>query len=651
MYENLFEPLNLGSVTVPNRIARGAHNVGLPWVDQSDAFIAYHEERAKGGVGLIVLGIAGVHATSPTGIPVTHDKVIGGYEKIASRLHPHGTKVFQQLWHAGSARAFPGTAPWSASDVPNPHVGVSPIPMTKAMIDDVVESFAAAARRVKEGGLDGIELHGAHGYLIGQFLSPATNHRTDEYGGTEENRVRFLAEILAAIRGTVGPDFPVGVRFSSEDGTDGGLRPKDVAAIARRIESAVDFIDVTKSTDYRHHQMFATMDSPLAYEIPDSEVVTRELSVPTIVTGRIMTLDVASEIIASGAADMVSIVRPLIADPGLIEKARSGRSAQIRPCIGTNQGCVAKVLTTGKVGCSVNPTVGREFEMSFEPDGKAATSKRVLIVGGGPAGLEAARTAALRGHTVELLEMSRQLGGQVAIAASAPHRADMGAITSWLADEVKRLGVKVRLGVPADPELIMAQNPDEVIIAAGSTPRRDGFQASHPAKPIPGAGLRHVYTSWDVFGFGGRAEVGHNVLVHDDTGSYEAISVVEKLIADGHQVTFATRHETVGGTVDFPPATVYPARERMAAAGVEFVHMSYVGEITPDDVELVLAGGTARKRVGADTVVLVGYNEPNRENADELIDAPFPVHLIGDATGTRTVDEAIRQGAELARTI
>jgi 2,4-dienoyl-CoA reductase-like NADH-dependent reductase (Old Yellow Enzyme family) len=195
-YESVFRPLNIGSVTMRNRIARGGHNIGTPWVDESDDLIAYHEARAKGEVALTILGIAGVHRTSRSTIPVMDDSVIEGYQRLVERVQPHGMKLFQQLWHAGPARYFQPEQPWSASDTPNPFVGVPPRPMTKSMIDEVVEGFASAARRVKAGGIDGVEIHGAHGYLIAQFLSPATNHREDEYGGSLENRLRFLREVL-----------------------------------------------------------------------------------------------------------------------------------------------------------------------------------------------------------------------------------------------------------------------------------------------------------------------------------------------------------------------------------------------------------------------------------------------------------------------
>ena len=473
MYDNLFEPLRIAGTNVANRIVRAAHSTGAPWVDVSDDLIAYHEARARGGVGLSILEIAGVQRRTATAIPVHHDRVVEGYAQLMKRLRPHGMKVFQQLWHGGNARVVPTEAPWSASEVPNPVNGVSPRPMTQAMIDEVVADFAAAARRVRDGGLDGVEIHGAHGYLIGQFLSPATNHRTDGYGGALENRTRLLREILAAVRDEVGPDFPIGVRLSGDEQIDGGLGPHDTASIVEGIEHLADFIDVSLGSYYRFHKFFETME-PLGYEIPTSEVVTRATNLPTIITGRIMTLEHASRIVADGTADMVSMVRALIADPELVAKARSGRDNETRPCIGSNQGCVGQLLLTGKLACVVNPAAGRESTTPFETPAPAAVSKRVVVIGGGPAGLEAARTAALRGHDVVLFEMTRQLVGQVTIAATAPYRADIGRSHAGSESEVRRLGVRIHLQTPADPDLIRAEQPDEVIVATGSTPRRDG---------------------------------------------------------------------------------------------------------------------------------------------------------------------------------
>lgn len=651
-YPNVFQPQAIRGCTIPNRIVRTAHSTGAT----GDDLIAYHEARARGGVGLAIIEIAGVNTDSATGIPVYSDAVLPWYEQLSERMHVHGTRVFQQLWHGGiTLQRVPGKRPIGPSAIPNAMVGVTPRPMSTGEIADVVAAFAAAAKRVEQGGLDGIELHAAHGYLLGSFMSPATNQRDDEYGGSLVNRVRFVRDVLAAIRSEVSPDFPVGIRISGDEFIEGGIDHVEAEAIARELEADIDFLDVSMGTYWRFHKFLSTLDDPLGYELDNNQHVTKVVDVPTIVTGRIMTLDHADHIIGSGMADMVSIVRAMIADPDLVVKARDGREHEIRPCIGTSMGCVAQLMTTGKIQCVVNVAAGRENVVPFETPAPAAVTKRVLVVGGGPAGMEAARTAALRGHQVDLYEMTGELGGQVRMAASVPPRSDLEAITRWQADELARLGVRVHLRTPVDPDLILAETPDEVIIATGSTPKPTGFQLSAPTIPIPGADLPHVWTSWEVLGFGGRATVGTTAVVYDDTGTFEAISVADKLLAAGAEVTIISRHEQLGARIPYPPATVEASRERLFADGVTFVPAMALRRITATGVTAYGLGLGRERTFSADTVCIVTYHDLNDELATHLVDehgdAGFVVHVIGNANGTDSIQGAIHGAAAVTRSM
>lgn len=643
LYDNLFAPIQVGPVTIPNRIVRSAHGTLM----QGEALIAYHEARAKGGVGMSTLEATGVHRSAPSILPLYSDDVLPFYEQISARVHRHGMKLFQQLYHSGAANGR--DAPWSVSAIPNPLTNIVPVAMTKAMIDDVVQAFGDAARRVRDGGLDGVDIHASSGYLIHEFLSPALNMRTDEYGGSLENRMRFLLEVIAAVRAAVGNDIAVGVRLPNEDYVPGGLTAVDNAQIAQLVDPLVDYISLHMGSYWRFHRLIAPSDEPLGVEMPANRIITQGLTKPRIVVGRIMTLDHASAIVASGESEMVSMVRALIADPELVNKARRLEEHRIRPCVGTNMGCVGQLMARGVLSCVVNVAAAQESRVSFEPHDRVSVPKRIVVVGGGPAGLEAARTLALRGHRVSLYEATKRLGGQVLLAAAAPHRADVGQITRWLESEIETLGVDVHLNAPMDADAVAALAPDAVVVATGATPRGEGFQLAQPAVPVPGHDLPHVHDAWSLFGVDGKPDIVGPALVFDDTGTFEAISVADVLLQAGVAVTMVSRLEKLGENLPYPPVTVGAARERLMSGAFDFIGGHYLRNITPEAVEIGVLFTDRVRTVPARTVVLVGFNVPNRELADELQARGVEVHLAGDVLGRNSMMTAIHGGADVGR--
>jgi len=648
-FEHVLAPIEIAGCRIRNRIARTAHVTGLARGGMGEAFVAFHETRARGEVGLTILEISSVHPSSPADLLGYDDRVLEDYARLLPRVHAHGMRVFQQLWHGGHHSVpLDGGPPWSASEVPSVVLGLVPHAMTQGEIAEVVQGFASAARRCRDAGVDGVELHFAHGYLVGQFLSPLTNRRSDEYGGSFENRLRFAREVLSAVRAAVGPGYPVGARLSAEEGAPGGISVLDSIETARALEATgeLDFLDVSLGSYLAFHKVIGAMDEPHAYELPLASRVTRAVRMPTLVTGRITSLAEAEAIVASGQADLVSLVRATLADPDLVRKSREGRAAEVRPCIGCNQGCVGGLQgLPGRVGCIGNPRAGNETTIpEVEP---APRPLRVLVAGGGPAGLEAARTAALRGHRVVLHEAGPATGGQLRTARRAPHRGEIGDITDWLDAEVRRLHVEVRLGSRVDRALVVREAPDTVIIATGSRARTDGLQAACPGARVAGLEAARVCSSRELLA--GEVAPAATALVLDDVGHYEAVGAAEFLLAAGSSVTFASRFERLMPLLDLTLQTE-PSLARLQSTGrFRFRGRQRLVQVGGGRALLRSLDGGRDEDVAAELVVLVAGSLPDRSLSDALAGAGCRILVVGDARGPRYLQAAIHEAHHAAR--
>ncbi len=645
----VFEPLKLGPVEVPNRVVRTAHG-GLEMAPRmTDDYIAYHARRGKGGCGLTILGAASVHPSSqlyPMGL--FYDGIVEDYRRLMAACSPSPMKVFAQLWHGGNLYpAYDGGPGWAVSDVPG-MMGMVGRRMDQAMIEELIGAYAQCAINARDGGLHGVEVHAAHGYLPQQFLSEVYNDRADQWGGSFENRIRFLLEVMRAVRSAVGADMAIGVRLAASD-MPGGV---DVAANrqvleALQAENLIDYVNVSKGDYFRIDTMVGAMQNPTGYEVPSSGEIAAAATVPRLLAGRFRTLDDAEQLLRDGTADLVSMVRAQIADPDLVNKTREGRALEVRPCIGCNQ-----QFRGGRWGCAVNAAAG--IESGYDEDLITPTTapRKVLVIGGGPAGMEAARVAALKGHKVVLCEALPTLGGTLDIAQRAPHSAGFGDIAQWLEQEVYRLGVEVRLSTYVEADDVAAEMADHVIVATGSVARMDGMQHTFPTQRVPGVDLPHVLSTSELLRPSGSTPhaLGKTALVLDAVGDFEGLAATEYLLAQGLAVTYVT----AGAALAERNERSLTAWERfLQLGGFTLLIRHHLVEIRPGEavVRPYLGAMQQLQTVAADTVVLITPNKPNREIHEALAPHRDHVTIIGDARQPRDLLRAIWEGHAAARAI
>jgi len=506
-------------------------------------------------------------------------------------------------------------------------------------IDAVVAAFAAAARRCRDGGLDGVELSFTHGNLVQEFLSPYSNQRGDAYGGSEENRLRFARRVLEACRDAVGPGFIMGIRFSADEIVPGGYGLEDGLRYARMFVAwgALDFLDVSAGTNAsmwsrpRHYPEISSPEGPLVHL---AKAAKGAVDVPVFCVGKIPDGRMAEAILAAGDADMVAMTRAHIAEPEIVAKLRDGREDDIRICIYCNESCFGRQQRFGDISCVYNPRSGREY--AWPALSRAGARKRVTVIGGGPAGLEAARAAARRGHAVVLHEKTDRLGGQVNLLARTPFREGYGQVTAWLELQARKAGADIRLSSAPEVEDVLADGPDAVIVATGAADLKHA---------VPGADGSDVFTARQVLE---GANVGRRVVVGDWDGKQMGMSVAAYLAERGHAVVLVSPAFYIGMDTDL--ITWRPSYERLLRAGVEMRPLQEVAEIGAGRVAVRSADG-AVVQIETDAVVLCSRGSADRRLYSALQGRVAVLHAIGDCWAPRQLEQAIYEGAKVGRSI
>ncbi len=635
----IFQPLSVGSLSLPNRVVMTTVKLGYatPAGEVTHRHIAFYERRASGGVGLLTtepLYIRKSGQELPTQMGVYDDALVPGLADLVSAVHVAGGRIMAHINHAGRA-ANPKLVPEgdrvSASDVFCPTNQVLPRPLTAREIGEIVGAFQDAARRVRKAGLDAIEIPFSHGYLVHQFLSPHTNRRHDGYGGSFENRLRFGREILGAVRDEVGPAFPIVVRMNAVDYVDGGLGIEDAIILAKHLRDLdVDALSLTSGTMCESVPFcLYPAGTPKAHLLPMARRVRVASGLPVIVAGRIRSPSVARGALAAGQTDLIGLGRPLLADPDWVRKTEDGDEDAILLCAACHQGCLGDLRKGRGTHCLFNPLTGRESEIQLTP---ASGPRRVVVVGGGPAGLEAARVAAERGHRVTLFEERDHLGGQLFLAGRIPHKEGFQDALQHLELMATRAGVDIHRGSRITAEELLAQRPDAVVLATGGIPLSVAF---------PGLTDTRWVLATEVLEGAVQVETPSALLIG---GGLVGLEAAEYLAARGRKVTLVEMQEDVGSGLDMLPRAML--LKRLEAGQVEIHTRTRLTRLTHD---VAVAEADGREiRIPVETVVLAVGVRPNREILDDLEGSGLEVHAVGDVLQPRGAGEAIREGLEVA---
>ena len=663
MFPNLFTPGQIGKMKVKNRIVMAAilSNTGDVNGSITPQTIYHYIERAKGGVGLITVEADYVEPRGKWALhqlSIDHDRYLAGHRDLVDAIHTYGAKAACQLHHRGRMihcdTGYELVAPSGHSSMNPLYPEGRPRELTAPEIWAIIQKFAEAAERAKKAGYDALEVHGAHGYLVNEFMSPHSNKRVDEFGGDVQGKMKFPLEIVRAIREKVGDDYPIIFKMNGADFDKVGITLADAKIQAKMlVEVGVDAIDVSAGTYTTIYTCVPPMQYREGFRVYLAEEIKKVVNLPVFYVGGLVSPEFCEEILRDGKADFVEFGRGLIADPEWPNKAAEGRVTDIRKCISCNVGCFLNLVLQDHVRCTINAAEGRDAQ--FAEIKPAEKSKKVMIIGGGPAGMEAARVAALRGHKVTLYEKEGELGGQLNLAGIPPGKTKINWFKDWLVNQIKKLKVEVKLGSMVTAEAVEKAKPDVVIVATGARPI---------VPEVPGIESEKVVQAWDVLS--GKVVVkGKKVVVVG--GGMVGCETAHFLADKGNKATILTRRGRDALGADMEPLAQMIMLEQIRAGRGEEVVFYGVREFLPafnvdirdnvDLAEIVKEGAVITDKKGsrviieADKVVLARGTKPVNELEDKLRDKVRELYIVGDGYEPRQIINAVSEGFRIARII